>query len=462
MIAMATQGEPIQTLLLLGASGDLSGRLLLPGVGGLLTSRPDRPLRLVGSGAEDWDDARWRQRVTDSFASAHASGPQVEAVLAETRYRPADVTDAADWPALLELCRPPVAIFFALPPPVTAKACQALTTIDLPPGTRLVLEKPFGVDEESAAALNRLITRLVPEDHIHRVDHFLGKSTVLNLLGVRFANRILEPVMNADHVERVDIVFDENLALEGRAGYYDGAGALVDMIQSHLLQILALLAMEPPHSINAADLRDAKAAVLRATSVFDDDPVRSSRRARYTAGRLGEREVPSYVDEPGIDGSRMTETMAEVTFQVDTWRWAGVPFRVRTGKAIGTPLKQAVITFKTAPRLPHGLHGGHQPNRLVIGFGPDTMALDLNVNGPGDPLEIDPTTLQVEFGPGQLPAYGEVLLGVLEADPSLSVRGDTAEDCWRIVAPVLQAWREDRVPLQEYAAGSAGPEGWPL
>jgi glucose-6-phosphate 1-dehydrogenase len=459
---MAERNVPIKTLLILGASGDLTARLLLPGLGGLLTAHPDRKLRLVGSGADDWDDAKWRRRVADSFATVNASGPCVDTVIHDTRYLPADVTDPKAWPALLKSCVAPVAIFFALPPPVTARACQALTQVQLPAHTRLVLEKPFGTNEATAADLNDLLRTLVPEDHIHRVDHFLGKSTVLNILGLRFANRMLEPVLTAEHVERVDIVFDENLALEGRAGYYDGAGALVDMVQSHLLQVLSLLAMDPPSTLSAADLRDHKAGVLRATHVFHGGPVRQSRRARYTAGRLGDRDVPNYVDAKGIDGSRKTETLAEVTLAVDTWRWAGVPFRIRTGKAIGTPRKQAVITFKCAPRLPHGFTGGGEPNRIVIGFGPDTMDIELNVNGPGDPLAIDQTTLHSEFGPGGMPAYGEVLLGVLDAAPSPSVRGDTAEDCWRIVQPVLDAWHADRVPLEEYAAGSAGPDGWPL
>ncbi len=459
---MASRNVPIKTLLILGASGDLSARLLLPGLGGLLTEHPDRRLRLVGSGAEQWDDATWRKRVQESFGTVDAHGPLVDSVVHDTRYLTADVTDPGAWPALFAACEPPVAIFFALPPPVTAKACQALTTTEVPAHTRLVLEKPFGTDEETAAELNDLILTIAPEDDIHRVDHFLGKSTVLNLLGLRFANRILEPVLTSEHVERVDIVFDENLALEGRAGYYDGAGALVDMVQSHLLQILSLLAIEPPSTLSAADLRDHKAGVLRATHIWNDDPVHFSRRARYTAGRLGDRDVPNYVDEKGIDGSRGTETLAEVTLAVDTWRWAGVPFRIRTGKAIGTPRKQAAVTFKQTPRLPHGLVSDGQPNRIVIGFGPDTMDIQLGVNGPGDPLTIEQTTLHSEFGPGALPAYGEVLLGVLDADPSLSVRGDTAEDCWRIVQPVLDAWRADRVPLQEYPAGSTGPDGWPL
>lgn len=459
---MAQRNVPIKTLLILGASGDLSARLLLPGLGGLLTAHPDRALRLIGSGADELTAEKWHGRVTHSFAQVHADGPAVDAVIHDTRYLQADVTSTEDWPRLLELCEAPVAIFFALPPPVTAKACRALTEVGLPEHTRLVLEKPFGTDEQSAADLNDLLLTLVPEDHIHRVDHFLGKSTVLNLLGLRFANRMLEPVLSAAHVERVDIVFDEDLALEGRAGYYDGAGALVDMIQSHLLQILSLLAMEPPSTLSANDLRDHKAGVLRATHLWHGDPVRYSRRARYTAGRIGDREVPNYVDEPGIDGSRGTETLAEVTLAVDTWRWAGVPFRIRSGKALGSPRKVAIITFKHAPRLPHGFSGAGDPNRIVIGFGPDTMDIELNVNGPGNPLEIDSTTLHSEFGPGAMPAYGEVLQGVLDADPSLSVRGDTAEDCWRIVQPVLDAWRAGRVPLEEYPAGSAGPEGWPL
>jgi glucose-6-phosphate 1-dehydrogenase len=459
---MARRNVPIKTLLILGASGDLTARLLLPGLGGLLTKHTDRSLRLVGSGADQWDDSTWRQRVRRSFDTVGAHGPLVDGVVNETHYVTADVTDPGAWSALFAACEPPVAIFFALPPPVTAKACQALTTIPVPPHTRLVLEKPFGTDEDSAAALNDLILRIAPEDDIHRVDHFLGKSTVLNLLGLRFANRILEPVFTAEHVERVDIVFDENLALEGRAGYYDGAGALVDMVQSHLLQVLSLLAMEPPSTLSAGDLRDHKAGALRATHVWNDDPLRYSRRARYTAGRLGDRDVPNYVDEKGIDGARGTETLAEVTLAVDTWRWAGVPFRIRSGKAIGTPRKQAVITFKQPPRLPHGFTGDGEPNRILIGFGPDTVDIQLGVNGPGDPLSIDQVTLHSEFAPGALPAYGEVLLGVLDGDPSLSVRGDTAEDCWRILQPVLDAWRADRVPLQEYAAGSSGPDGWPL
>jgi glucose-6-phosphate 1-dehydrogenase len=273
---------------------------------------------------------------------------------------------------------------------------------------------------------------------------------------------MLESALNAEHVQSVDIVFDETLALEGRAGYYDRAGALVDMIQSHSLQVLALLAMEAPSTLEAGDFRDGKALVLRATRVWDDDPATWSRRARYTAGQIDGRRLPSYVDEDGVDPDRGTETFAEVVLAVNTWRWAGVPFRVRAGKALRALQKEAVITFKQPPWVPTGLTGYDRPDRVRIGFDPDRLCLDLNVNGPHDPSVIEPVTLEAGLGPGQLPPYGEVLRGVFEGDPTLSVRGDTAVECWRIVEPVLEAWRHDEVPLQEYLAGATGPEEWPM
>lgn len=451
------------TLLVLGASGDLAGRLLLPGLGGLLAAGRIPGLQLLGSGTQQWDAERWRSRVAGSFTAGGAtvgSDATVDAVLATTSYLAADVTNPAELRRLLLACTGPVIVYFALPPAVTVAAVRALAEVDVPNDLRLVLEKPFGSDAASATELNGLLARLVPEDQVHRVDHFLGKSTVLNLLGLRFANRSLEPVLSSEHVERVDIVFDEQLGLEQRAGYYDGAGALVDMVQSHLLQVLGLLAMDAPPTLGAADLRDRKALLLRATSVWNGDPVAASRRARYTAGAVDGRRLVAYADSDGVDPSRGTETLAEVVVGIDTWRWAGVPFTLRSGKALGRLRKEAVVTFKPAARIPDGLTGRHRPERLRIGFGPDRMSHDLNVNGPGDPFEVERTALVADMGPGELSAYGEVLSGVLEGDPLLSVRGDTAEQCWRIVEPVLAAWRDARVPLEEYPAGSSGPGGW--
>ena len=309
--------------------------------------------------------------------------------------------------------------------------------------------------------LNRLLSQLVDEDHIQRIDHFLGRSTVLNLLGMRFANRLFEPLWSNQHIESVTVVYDEQLALENRARYYDRAGALADMIQSHLLQVMALIAMEPPASVTAVDLREAKTAVLRATRPWRDDPAGSSRRARYTAGTIEDRQVPNYVDEPGVDPDRGTETLAEVDLEVDNWRWSGVPFRLRSGKALEERRKEIVITFKPPPHLPTGLRGRAEPARLRLMMGPDRMAWEMNVNGPDDPCELDRVTLDTKLSPGRLPAYGEVLAGLLDADPFLSVRGDAAEECWRILEPVIAAWRAGEVPIDHYPAGSTGPSAWP-
>jgi glucose-6-phosphate 1-dehydrogenase len=446
-----------QTLLVLGASGDLTTRLLLPGLGQLLASGWGAGLSLIGSAADDWDDRRWRRSVADSFSAGGADGAQATAVAGGARYLRADATREEDLRRLLHACRGRVVIYFALPPAVTARACALLARIGLPRGTRLVLEKPFGTDAASARELNDVLARAVPEDQVYRVDHFLGSSTILNIIGLRFANRILEPVLNATHVASVDIVADECLALEGRAGYYDAAGALTDMIQSHLLQVLALLTMEAPPSLDALEFRDRKAQALRATRVWDDDPVTYSRRARYTAGEVAGQTLPAYADETGVDPDRRTETLAEVVLAVDTWRWAGVPFRLRSGKALTAELREAVVTFRQPPRVPDGLAGSVRPDRLVIGFHPDWLGLDLNINGPDDPTVLDSVTLAADFAAGRLPPYGEVLRGVFDGDPTLSVRGDTAEQCWRIVEPILQAWRAGEVPLQEYPAGSTGP-----
>lgn len=449
----------VSTILLLGASGDMASRLLLPAIGQVLSSDPSRQLRLIGSGTDELSAAQWTKKVKKSFATVKASGEGVDGLLETTSYFTADATAPQEIKQLLAECEGTPTIYFALPPAVTAKVCEALVHVDLPAGTALALEKPFGIDEASAADLNKQLAKLVPEDQIHRVDHFLGRSTVLNLLGLRFANRIFEPLWSREHIESVDIVYDEILALEDRARYYDKAGALVDMIQSHLLQVMAVLAMEPPATLCAADLRDAKGAVLRAAHIAD--PVASSRRARYGAGTIDGHTLPSYVDEDGVDPAHETETLAEVTVGIDNWRWAGVPFTLRSGKALAQRRREVVIRFKEVPHLPTGLFGLEGPTILRIMLAPDEMSLEININGPGDPHNLERASLAASFGEGQLLAYGEVLAGILDSDPSLSVRGDTAEQCWRIVAPVLKAWRSDDVPLEEYAAGSDGPVDWP-
>jgi glucose-6-phosphate 1-dehydrogenase len=449
-----------RTLVILGASGDLTARLLLPGLGQLLSTSEGLDLELIGVGSEPMTDAQWRKRVTASFTAGGASKDAVAALIAGARYFQADATAAADLSTIFAACSCIPALYFALPPAVTEKVCETLSTMTLPKGIVLALEKPFGTDLKSAKALNRLLETFVPEKQIHRVDHFLGKSTVLNLLGLRFANRLFEQSWNSQTIERVEISYDESLGLEARAGYYDKAGALIDMIQSHLLQVLAVVAMEPPSTLDSDDLRGAMAQALRATRVWDGKAVTASRRARYTAGTIDGRQLGAYAKEPGVDAARKTETLAEITFEINNWRWAGVPFILRSGKALDDSRKDIVITFKPVPHLPTGLTGVNSPAQLHISLDPHAMHLDLNINGEGDPFTLDSVTLSATFADSTLGAYGEVLEGILTADPTLSVRGDVAEECWRIVTPVITAWKNDTVPLETYAAGSAGPKSW--
>jgi glucose-6-phosphate 1-dehydrogenase len=449
-----------KTLVILGAGGDLSTRLLLPGLGQLLAADRDIHLELIGASSAEMTPDAWHELLRTAFAKGGVDATVTESVVAASRYFTVDATSADDLKTLLAECSEAPALYFALPPAVTEASCRALDTIELPEGTSLALEKPFGTDLASAVALNRLVSRLVPETQVHRVDHFLGKSTVLNLLGLRFANRIFEQSWNAENVEKVEIHYDESLGLEARAGYYDKAGALVDMIQSHLLLVLALATMEPPSTLDSDDLRGAMAQALRATRLDTSDVSRSARRARYTAGTIDGRELPSYADEPGVDPARNTETLAEVTLLVDNWRWAGVPFVLRSGKALDDTRKDIVVTFKPVPHLPTGLTGTTTPTRLRIALDPTGLKLDINVNGERDPFTLETVSLETKLAAGELDAYGEVLAGILTNDPSISVRGDVAEECWRIVAPILEAWSDGTAPLDEYPAGSAGPASW--
>ncbi|MGC5172987.1 glucose-6-phosphate dehydrogenase [Microbacterium sp. DT81.1] len=446
------------SILILGAGGDLTKRLLLPGLASLLSVH-DYDVQVLGAAREERTDEQWRQLIRDSFGQV-TDPADADRFLESARYIVTpDVTDVARLQVLIAACDHTPIIYFALPPAVTAAVCAALRQVDLPEGTRLALEKPFGTDLRSARALNRLIAQLVPEEQVFRIDHFLGMSMVLNILGLRFANQLFEAVWNGRRIERVEIVYDETLGLEGRGGYYDHAGALIDMLQSHLLEVLALVAMEQPPKLNEVELRSNAAQVLRATHVWDDDPVANSRRARYTAGKVGDRSLPSYADEPGVDPALKTETLAQVTVEIDTARWRGVPFVLRSGKALGEKVTQVRVHMRPVPEIP-GFGGAPAPDSIMLDVKSGAVELDLTMNGSGDPFTLERSTLVAKKEPGDLLPYGQVLHGILDGDPLLSVRADMAEECWRIMGPVLRAWKKDEVPLEEYPAGSSGPEGW--
>jgi glucose-6-phosphate 1-dehydrogenase len=324
----------------------------------------------------------------------------------------------------------------------------------------VVLEKPFGEDLDSATALNRLLAELVDERHVFRVDHFLAMTTVQNVLGTRLANRVLEPIWNSAHIDEIEVVWDESLALEGRAGYYDQVGALKDMVQNHLLQLLCLVAMEPPISLGERDLRDRKVDVLRSVHPLDENGVATrTRRARYRAGRVGDRDIPAYVDEDGVTPEHGTETFCEVVLELDSWRWSGTRFRLRTGKALGRDRKEVVVRFRPVPHRPFDPPQGPPSNQLRFGLEPEGLSLELSGTAPSVATSLVPLTLSAEMEPPELPAYGRILLDVLRANSTLSIRGDEAEEAWRVVTPVLEGWSRDVAPLEEYDAGSDGPRG---
>ena len=449
------------TLLILGATGDLTGRYLLPALAELAgAGHLGDDIQIVGVGREPWDDEQFRSHAAERF-ERHAAdlSPSARAsVIQRLRYVGGDVTDPAVLGEAERGAGGPLVLYLALPPAVFAPAIQAAAALRLPAGSRIVVEKPFGTDLPSARALNELLRGHLPEASVFRMDHFLGKQTVQNILGLRFANRLFEPLWCAEHVAGVDIVWDETVALEGRAGYYDRAGALLDMVQNHLLQLMALVAMERPAGLGEQPLRDAKVDLFRAVRRLSPEEVAAlTVRARYTADGNGADRVPDYAAEDGVDPARGTETFVEVTLFIDNPRWQGVPFRLRTGKALGADRREVVIRLRPTDRLPFGQ--AHEPgaNTLTLAMDPDRLIADIALNGTGDPFDLEPARWQLDLAPQDLSAYSRLLLDVLTGDPALSIRGDEAEECWRIVEPVVDAWETGMSPLQTYPARSPGP-----
>jgi glucose-6-phosphate 1-dehydrogenase len=449
----------IERLVIFGGTGDLTGRYLFPGLAALQAGGylPER-FEVVGASREDFDDERYRAWAAAWMDRQGVDPAQASRLLQAARYERLDLAD----PSRVGACvsgEGPVAVYLALPPAVFPPAVAALHAAGLPDESQVVLEKPFGEDLAGAEALNRMLAERMDERHVFRVDHFLAMSTVRNVLGTRLANRVLEPIWNSAHIEEVEIVWDESLALEGRAGYYDGVGALKDMVQNHLLQLFCLVAMEPPVSLGERDLRDRKVDVLRSARPFQDDAdvAARTRRGRYRAGRIGGRDVLAYVDEEGVTPEHGTETFAEVLLELDTWRWSGTRFRLRTGKALGRDRQEILVRFRPVPHHAFDVPQASAPNMLRFGLDPEGLSLELTGTGPGAELSLVPLTLDAEMAPPELPAYGRILLDVLRGDAVLSIRGDEAEEAWRILTPVIDGWARGVAPLEEYDAGSDGP-----
>src|SRR5262245_7015284 len=385
------------------------GRYLLPGLAALHTGgHLPAGFELVGAARDDWDDQRFRSWAA-GWLEREAAGidpAAAAALVSASRYRRIDLGDPASVTACLA-GEGPVAVYLALPPAVFPVAVSALHRAGLPPDSQVVLEKPFGEDLDSALALNRLLAERFDERHVFRVDHFLAMTTVQNVLGTRLANRVLEPIWTSAHIEEIEIVWDETLALEGRAGYYDHVGALKDMVQNHLLQLLCLVAMEPPISLGERDLRDRKVDVLRSVRPVEaEDVATRTRRARYRG----------YVDEDGVTPGHGTETFAEVVLGLDSWRWSGTRFRLRTGKALARNRKEIVVHFRAVPHHPFDRPEEPAPNLLRFGLQPEGLSLELTGTGPGATLSLVPLVMSAELQPPELPAYARILLDVLGGD----------------------------------------------
>ena len=436
--------------LLFGATGDLAKKKLWPALYELSAEgRLDMPI--VGIARSDWGDDELRDRareaVTDKLGDA-VDKAVLEAMCAHIRYLSGDYTDAGVWTkveALTGGAEVPVS-FLAIPPALFDEVVGGLSSVGLTARGRVVVEKPFGRDLRSAQELNDTLDKHLHESQIFRIDHFLGKEPVQNLMVFRFANSMLEPIWNRNHVESVTITMSEAFGLEGRGAFYDQVGAVRDVVQNHLLQMVSLMAMEPPASQDPRALRDEKVKVLKAIKQLDPDKVVRG-------------QVEGYLQEKGVSQNSDTETFAAMTLEIESWRWAGVPFYIRAGKSLRATVTEAVVSFKQPPRMLFSESDAcPEPNRLRFSMKPDnTITLTMQAKVPGLAMVSDDIDMSVDYekalGGDGPDAYERLIADALIGDERLFARQDGVEEAWRIVEPILDPI-ERALP---YPAGSWGP-----
>lgn len=473
--------EP-QILTIFGASGDLTQRKLVPALYQMKLERRLPPeLTIVGVARREWSDDFFREHMREGIEQFGGGLGKEEIWQDFARglfYCAADMDDPVGYQKLkarlaeldnLRGTHGNRVFYLAVAPRFFPEAIMQLGTADMLPDPakhRLVIEKPFGKDLTSAQALNQVVRKVCDEKQVYRIDHYLGKETVQNLMVFRFANAIFEPLWNRQYVDHLQITVAETVGLEGRAGYYETAGALRDMVQNHLMQLFCLSAMEPPNSLDADSIRNEKVKVLQATHIADIDHIENSAiRGQYTAGWRDGRMVPGYRDEDGASPGSTTPTYASLKLYIDNWRWKGVPIYMRTGKRMPKKVTEIAIQFKEVPFLMfQSASRQANPNVLALRIQPDEgISMRFEVKTPGTSLRTRSVDMDFRydtaFGQANTDAYARLLVDCMLGDQTLFTRGDEVEASWRILTPLLNVWDAPAPPevIPLYEAGSWGP-----
>lgn len=474
---------PPTVMFIFGGSGDLNYRKLNPALFNLFldNAMPDH-FKIVGIARSEYSDEAYKKHLKeglDNFSRIKDSNGKWKEFSKNLSYLQMDVADDKSYEKIAKIAqdketeaatRPIIIFYMAVAPQLVPEIVKHIGKLDLchdVHNTRIVVEKPFGHDLESAKEMNAMLSEYFAEDQIYRIDHYLGKETVQNILALRFANALFEPIWNRNYIDYVQITASETVGVEGRGGYYETSGAMRDMIQNHILQLLCMIGMETPVSFDANEIRNKKVDVLNAIRRISKDEVQEyAARGQYGAGWMQGEKVPGYQQEKNVNPHSNVETFAAVKFYIDNWRWEGVPFYVRTGKRLHEKSTNLTIQFKPAPNFafPKEASETWRPNRLSIGISPEMdICLTFQAKRPGQAMILNPVEMVFNYEDaykGEEPeAYETLLYDIMDGDATLFMRGDQVEAAWRVVMPILEVWAARKpINFPNYSPDSWGPE----